>query len=43
MCLFLVDVAYVGRHLISRLLLEVQVYDASCWICNHFFSFHNVH
>ncbi len=43
MCLFLVNiVVYVGKHSIFRCLPNVQVYDASCWICNHFFSFHDV-
>jgi hypothetical protein len=44
MCLFLVDiVAYVGKHSIFKCLPNVQVYDASCWICNHLSSFHDVH
>jgi len=43
MGLFLVNiVVYVGKHSIFRCLPNVQVYDASCWICNHFFSFHDV-
>jgi hypothetical protein len=36
MCLFLVNIVlYIGKHSIFRCLPNVQVYDASCWICNH--------